>query len=281
MRTPAPADLQRWSEEVARDPDSLAFLPLAQAYRRQGKREAALRLCLRGLERHPAHVEAHALLARLYLEEGDREKACDEWAIVLRLDPENFEAHRGLGFAYLERGQYGAARDHLERAAAVRPGDPAVREALAFLEELQPSSNGQREATERPEPPAAATPGVHDPRRVFEPLMADASFLGALVLDEQGLVLVGTLAPDQDVDALGATLGGAVHDEATRTATHLGLGAWKGILLETTRALIHLSPLGSGLVLLVALRRDTPAGWARHAASRAAELARGFLEGRA
>ena len=42
--------MQRWSEEVARDPRSLAFLPLARAYRKQGLRDASLQLCLRGLE---------------------------------------------------------------------------------------------------------------------------------------------------------------------------------------------------------------------------------------
>ncbi|MBI3081484.1 MAG: tetratricopeptide repeat protein, partial [Gemmatimonadetes bacterium] len=114
-------DLQRLSQEVARDPASLAFLPLARAYRRQGQREAALRLCLRGLERHPTHVEAHTLLALLYLEAGDRERAFDEWATALRFDPENFDAHRGMGFLCLERGEYNAACWHLERAAEQRP----------------------------------------------------------------------------------------------------------------------------------------------------------------
>lgn len=53
---PAIADLQRLSEEVARDPGSSSFLPLAEAYRRMGKTQAALRVCLRGLERSPGHV---------------------------------------------------------------------------------------------------------------------------------------------------------------------------------------------------------------------------------
>src|SRR5690606_3740646 len=125
-------DLQRWSEEVARNPASPAFLSLARAYRRQGQRDAALHICLRALEREPTHVEGLALVALLYLESGDREKASDAWAAVLRLDPEHFEAHRGLGFVYLERRDYEAAKRHLEQAAAARPDDPAVRDALAL-----------------------------------------------------------------------------------------------------------------------------------------------------
>jgi predicted regulator of Ras-like GTPase activity (Roadblock/LC7/MglB family) len=137
MRTPAPADLQRWSEELARNPGSLSFLPLARAYRRNGRRDLATRVCLRGLEHHPGHVEAHALLALLYLEAGDRDRAADEWSIVLRLKPGNFEALRGMGFRYLEQNDLVRARQHLERAALIRPSDAAVEEALRLLTQRQ------------------------------------------------------------------------------------------------------------------------------------------------
>jgi predicted regulator of Ras-like GTPase activity (Roadblock/LC7/MglB family) len=133
MRTPAQADLQRWSDEVARDPRSLAFLPLARAYRRQGLHETALQLCLRGLEAYPSHIEAHGLLAALYVEKGEHEKAADEWSIVLRIDPDNFDALRGLGFCFLQQDRVSRARQMLERAALLRPADPAVDEALRLL----------------------------------------------------------------------------------------------------------------------------------------------------
>ncbi|HEX6694597.1 MAG TPA: tetratricopeptide repeat protein [Longimicrobiales bacterium] len=133
MKKPAPADLRRWSDEVARDPTSLAFLPLARAYRRQGQREAARQLCLRGLEHYPTHAEAHSLLALLYLEDGDRAKAADEWSMVLRIDPDHFESLRGIGFCYLEDDQLSRARQALERAALLRPHDATVQEALQVL----------------------------------------------------------------------------------------------------------------------------------------------------
>jgi tetratricopeptide (TPR) repeat protein len=133
MRTPAQADLKRWSDDVARDPRSLAFLPLARAYRRRGMSEEAMKLCLRGLEAYPNNIEAHALLAMLYLDRGDHQKAADEWSIVLRLDPDNFEALRGLGFASLEQDMLSRARQLLERAALQRPRDTTVQEALRLL----------------------------------------------------------------------------------------------------------------------------------------------------
>jgi hypothetical protein len=142
MKKPAPADLQRWSEEVARDPASLAFLPLARAYRRQGLRDAARQLCVRGLEHYPNHAEAHSLLALLYLESGDRARAADEWSMVLRMDPDHFEALRGIGFCYLEQDQLSRARQALERAALLRPMDAMVQEALLLLGTRQELHSG-------------------------------------------------------------------------------------------------------------------------------------------
>jgi tetratricopeptide (TPR) repeat protein len=243
MKTPAAADLQRWSDEVARDPNSLAFLPLARAYRRQGAHDAALRLCLRGLEAHAHHPEAHALLALLYLDGGDCARAADEWAIVLRLDPANFEALRGLGFCYLDGGDLAQARHHLERAALARPGEPAVRDALRLVRERIDDA-AERAGFERAaaraaasaQPPApaddrvsAAPPserdvvlspipapaagvsagtngtGYHspDPYRLFDAFLAGGPLLGAVLIDARGLVLGGRIDGAEDAGRAG------------------------------------------------------------------------------
>lgn len=369
MKTPAPADLQRWSDEVARDPRSHAFLPLARAYRRQGLREAALQLCLRGLEAHPHHVEAHGLLALLHVDAGNVEQAADEWSIVLRLDPDNFDALRGLGFCHLEADQLSRARQLLERAAGLRPEDPAVQGALRELgtrQELQQglartppgivygddpwASNpepvtrpmapdtppagqptaagtdadagapdapaldgsasvsavhdetGQESATPipgaapvEPEPwtpdaaafvppvPAAAAAseaeaGYTSPTTYFDEMLESPALLGVLLVDEQGLLLAGRLTDSADVDAgaVAAVLGSAL-GEAARAVKHLGLGSWRGMLMETRDTLLHVRPVGTGAVL-VAARRDAPAGWILRAATRAAERAARYAE---
>lgn len=260
MTRPDAAELQRWSEEVARDPASMSFLPLARAYRRQGRRDAALRLCLRGLERHPTHVGAHALLALLYLESGDRELASDEWSTVLRLEPENFDAHRGLGFVALEREDWSRARHHLERASELRPGDPAIEGALRLLAEREAAMNT---------PP--------DPSRLFAALEDEPGFRGALVLDAQGLVLAGSLDVDASrADEFGARLGAATA-ETLRMVRELGLGGWRGVTLESGDTTLRVVPLDEGTVTAVVARRDAPIGWIRHATDRAAALGRTFM----
>lgn len=266
------ADLQRWSEEVARDPGSLSFLPLARAYRRHGQRELAIEVCMRGLTLNPTHVEGHELLALLYLEGGDHQSASDEWATILRLDPDNFEAHRGLGFYRLEKGDLEAARRHLDRAAALRPGDPTVRDALALLH--RQVEEGANVAVQ----PEAAPSASKDPHRIFDPLLDEPAFLGALVLDEKGLIRAGALrsgGADRGVE-FGANLGKSVED-AVRTVEHLKLGLLRSVLLDTERATLYLAPLGKGHTILVVVERGSSSEWVRRAAVRAAELARDHL----
>lgn len=311
MTKPAPADVQRWSLEVARDPGAPTFVNLADAYRRQGNLEGALRVCMRGLERRPDHAGAHALLARLYLERGERERAFDEWGVVLRLDPAHFEANRGMGFVRLERGDLPGAKAYLERAAARRPGDALTREALELVARKaaaapppappllghqaaeaeaaaappaprtgQPEA-GRADARARPAAASAASaPAVRrDPAQLFAALRGSGPFGGALLVDASGFVIGGALGPDAaDSEAVGAALGGAAA-EAERTATLLGLGEWTGVLLRTDRSAAHLGPVGEGHAAFIAADADAPTGWVLHTADAAARIARDFLGG--
>jgi tetratricopeptide (TPR) repeat protein len=338
MKTTAPADLQRWSAEVARDAASLSFLPLARAYRRQGRRDAALRICLRGLEHNPDNVEAHSLLAVLYFESGHRVRAYDEWSIVLQIEPDNFDALRGMGFYYLEQENHEAAMRHLERAIAQKPTDPAVQEGLRIVNErlgistpepplpfelIEPpwTSNAEKRASAgasasstagfqqragasvsasasvqragvvdqsrfelAPAPAQAPAPArisdvETDPARIFDSLLRGGQVLGALILDRQGLVIGGSLSGGvhERAEALGAILGGAI-EEALRTAMHLSLGAWQGVLLEADEAMLHFAPLTEDMIVLLAARKNAPTGWVLRSAAQANAIAHRFLE---
>jgi predicted regulator of Ras-like GTPase activity (Roadblock/LC7/MglB family) len=111
----------------------------------------------------------------------------------------------------------------------------------------------------------------------FDALSAERGIVGAVLLDDQGFVLAGQMVV-AGVDRgpeVAAVLSGA-SSEAGRALTHLGLGAWKGILVETPDAVVRLAPAGEGMIA-VAGRREVPTGWTLRVAGRARDAALRFL----
>ncbi|HVE78798.1 MAG TPA: tetratricopeptide repeat protein [Gemmatimonadaceae bacterium] len=289
-------DVRRLSDELARDPGSLVFIPLGDALRRQGQLDLALKVAVRGLERHPHNADAHDLLARICVDRGELDRAFDEWDMVVRLAPAHAGAKKGMGFICYRQGRFGEAERYLAAALAATPADPAIASALAHVRgeagapgaEERPSGRGAasgppqdtrrgaRAGGDAAPPPSVPSGG---PRMLFADVIGDSEQT-ALLLDGDGYVLAGAyLAPDgRDVaQEVGAELSG-VSDEAERAMRHLDLGGWSTIVVETDVAVVSIAPsLGHGLVLL-ASARSMPLGLVRRYLDRAAEVARVFVE---
>jgi tetratricopeptide (TPR) repeat protein len=130
----ATAAIRRYEERLARDPTSLAFAPLADAYRKAGRARDAIRVCREGLARFPHYTTARLVLAKACLEEGDLAGARAELQVILGASPRDLEARRLAALVALRSGRFEEAVPHLEQAVKL---DPAERECRALLEALQ------------------------------------------------------------------------------------------------------------------------------------------------
>jgi len=271
-------DIKTLSSQLAQDPDSLVFLRLGELLRQKRQLDAAHRVALTGLERHPHLADAHDLYARILADKRDYERAFDEWDMTLRIAPDHVGALKGLAFLYFKVGDVQQAAAHLDAAQRAAPDDPGITQALAMAREG---------ATPRaPEAPATA-PGPESRVPSPEPLSDARVFAGLegaqeglLLLDAAGRVLGGALKDPhgRDVtDAVAAYLAG-VSQEATRTAKLLGLGGWSGLAAEGRLGHVHLTPPTSNALLLVVRDRAVPMGRLAIVAQRAAVAARRWLE---
>jgi predicted regulator of Ras-like GTPase activity (Roadblock/LC7/MglB family) len=310
-------EITRLSDDLARDPSSLVFMPLADALRRAGQLDVAMRVALRGLDRHPYLADAHDVLARIYADRGDVERASDEWEMALRLDPSHAQANLGLGFVDFRRGNLESAERRLSAAGVdAQPGVVAalahVRAALGSRAEAgsMPASTGAvAMMVERPpEMPAAvianapptrapngtvamppATPSVSavrefpapDPSRARQLFVSalEGADQSALLVDADGLVLAGsyTDAAGHDVADIVAAQLAGVSSEAERAMRRLGLGAWTSLLVEADEAVLAMMPAPLGSLVVVAASRQTPVGLVRLLLDRALTRARDWL----
>jgi tetratricopeptide (TPR) repeat protein len=280
-------DIRGLSAQLAQDPQSLVFLRLGEALRRKGQLDAALRVAMNGLERHPHLADAHDLLARILTDKHDYERAFDEWDMAVRIAPHHTGALKGLAFLYFKVGDVAQAEAHLEQARNVEPDDPSIDQAIVMMRKgaAPPSPEPSAASSAAPSPPppspsAAQAPsvGALDESRVFAGL--EGAHEGLLLIDGAGRVLGGALrdkAGSDVTDRVAAYLAG-VSQEAARTAKLLGLGAWNGLSAEGQHGNVHLAHPTPEALLLVVRERGMPLGRLAILAQRASTMARRWLE---
>lgn len=257
-------DIQALTAQLARDPASLVFLPLAEALRRRGQFESALTVAAQGAARYPEMAGAWDLVARIQSDRGEGDLAFDAWTTVLRLAPDHLGAYKGLAFLCFRAGEPARSLRYLQRAAELAPGDAAL---AATLERVRESAG------------ARPVPGYAEPAP--DPFMAlDAEAGRAVLVDRQGRILAGTASGTAGLDvsdAVAAALGGVTR-EAERAARLLGLGPWRRIALEGGPAHFEIRTPTADSVLLITRPREVPAGRLGLLADRAATVARRWLE---
>lgn len=124
-----------------RDPTSLAFAPLADAYRKVGRTREAINLCREGLGRFQHYTTARLILAKAHLDDGNPEAALAELGVILQASPRDVQAHRMAAEIHRKAGRWEEARQHLERVVKL---DATDRESRLLLEAL--GAEGRAEA---------------------------------------------------------------------------------------------------------------------------------------
>lgn len=153
-------------ERMSRDPLSRAFLQLAEEYRKSGRYDDAVRVCMEGLARHPTYHTARIALGRTYLESGDLEGARRALSEVLDLAPENHLAAKLL--AEVQR-RLGDAKGAIATYSSILNHYPADREIEALLRDLEASPmppSVDPAAASKSATPAPPRPDIVAPRPV-------------------------------------------------------------------------------------------------------------------
>lgn len=132
--SPADEEIRRFEEQYRRQPESLVFARLADAYRKAGDPGKALEVLEDGLVRHPDYPSGHIVRARALRDLGRIEETLQSFRRVLELDAANLVAIRELAGLADERGDSDEARHWYERLSQMDPADLEVRQRLVNLE---------------------------------------------------------------------------------------------------------------------------------------------------
>ncbi|PKL92317.1 MAG: hypothetical protein CVV21_03115 [Candidatus Goldiibacteriota bacterium HGW-Goldbacteria-1] len=166
------AEIEDLKKKLSQNPDSLAFVPLAEAYRKSGMYKEAVDTCKTGLEKHPAYTSARVVLGRIYVEQELYDDAAEELKKVEAVDIDNIMVHTMLGNIYVKKQMFAKAVEQFQRVLSLNPEDTEtqekLQEALSAKQTVTLPSNKNKE--EKPQPPAPAeNPAVKEEK----PAMSD------------------------------------------------------------------------------------------------------------
>ncbi|HSC57606.1 MAG TPA: tetratricopeptide repeat protein [Nitrospira sp.] len=126
-------EIDRLATQLAKDPHSKAFLPLAEEYCKVGMWEEAVGVLEDGLKHYPGFITAMVVLGRAYdqLKQPTKARAVLEGAI--KLSPDNLRAHRTLIKIY---AAHGMTEEALKSCRVILGMNPRDEEALSVQASL-------------------------------------------------------------------------------------------------------------------------------------------------
>ncbi len=152
QNTPASAlEIDRMAAQLAKDPHSKVFMPLAEEYGKVGMWQEAAGVLEDGLKFYPGFITAMVALGRAYDHMGEATKAKAILEESVKLSPENLRAHRTLIKIYQSQGLNESA---LQSCAVILAVNPRDEEALS----VQSALGGPLKQKKEPERPKPAAP---------------------------------------------------------------------------------------------------------------------------
>ena len=97
-------EIDRLATQLAKDPHSKVFMPLAEEYGKVGMWQEAVAVLEDGLKLYPGFITAMVALGRAYDQMGQATKAKAILEESVKLSPENLRAHRTLMKIYATKG---------------------------------------------------------------------------------------------------------------------------------------------------------------------------------
>ena len=122
--------LEELSVKWLKNPQSRAFAPLADTYRKSGMLDEALQVCLDGLKIHPDYTSAHILLGKIYLDKQMIKEAEVEFNGVIEKDPDSLVTLNALGEIYYQQKRFLEALEKYERAKKLDPFNEEIKQKL-------------------------------------------------------------------------------------------------------------------------------------------------------
>ena len=150
-------EIKKYTQQLAADPKSRAFVPLSEAYRKLGRYDESITVAREGVTHHPHYVSGKMALARALFENGDVKEAQELLESIAHLSPDNLLANRLLATIYVQQGEGAKAVPFLKQILSLDPSDARARTQLEEVEKKKEPAPAKPPETSVPQSPRTAT----------------------------------------------------------------------------------------------------------------------------
>lgn len=209
-------ELDRLATQLAKDPQSKAFMPLAEEYGKVGMWQEAAAVLEDGLKLYPGFITAMVALGRAYDQLGQFTKAKAILEESVKLSPENLRAHRTLIKIYQSQGLIESALQSCAVILAANPHDEEARSIQSALggpvgdhkgpARVKPttpttSNLSTQQAAQSPVPEEITASSTQTPSILTDPAVG-ATGASASALPEQDQAKEPAAAPELDLHSV-------------------------------------------------------------------------------
>ncbi len=125
--------IEKLEKKLQKEPSSLAFIQLAEEYRKMGRIKEAIDLCERGLDYHPNYWSAYILLGKCYYDISELEMAKKNLENAISGLPDNVQAIALLAEIYEKLNLIDKALDKYKLLQLLSPKKD-IEDKIAYLE---------------------------------------------------------------------------------------------------------------------------------------------------
>lgn len=137
---PLPPEINKYLSILSKDPNSIVFAPLAEAYRKAGMLDEAIATAKDGLQLHPNYLSGLVALGRAYYDKGMLREAEAELEQVVKIAPDNIIAANILAEIRQSSGEGKPQAVPIQESTA--PNTPVVSQPVGGndedVEEIEP-----------------------------------------------------------------------------------------------------------------------------------------------
>ncbi len=141
-------------EHLKKNPDSILFARLADAYLKNQKISEAIALCENGVKKHPYYVTGHLVLGKCYMANKLHDLAEKEFKRVLLFDPRHLAAHKFYGDLMQEIGWENTCESSYKKILQIDPLDEVARSRVSEFEAFVQREPEKPASEPSPEPVA-------------------------------------------------------------------------------------------------------------------------------